>query len=139
MTEVKLTKMTKIIHTMIRVMNLEKSIRFYKTALDLNVADRYDFDDFTLVYLRSTENDYEIELTYNKDNSEAYTHGNGYGHIAVCVDNIIVTREELIKENCIPSDIKEFFREGQLMAKFFFLTDPDGYKIEFLERHGRYQ
>lgn len=139
MTEVKLTKMTKIIHTMIRVMNLEKSIRFYKTALDLNVADRYDFDDFTLVYLRSTENDYEIELTYNKDNSEAYTHGNGYGHIAVCVDNVTVTREELIKANCIPGDIKEFFRAGQLMAKFFFLTDPDGYKIEFLERHGRYQ
>ena len=59
--------MAKAIHTMIRVFDEQKSVAFYKAALDLDIADRYDFADFTLVYLRNPENDFEIELTVNKD------------------------------------------------------------------------
>ena len=131
--------MAKAIHTMIRVLDLDKSIDFYKRAFGLDVAERFDFDDFALVYLRNPENDFEIELTWNKSQSEPYTHGSGYGHVAVCVDDARAEHERFANEGLSPNDVKEFHRDGSLMARFFFVQDPDGYKIEVLERHGRYQ
>ncbi len=74
--------MAKYIHSMIRVLDEQKSIDFYDKALGLKVADRYPFDGFTLVYLRNPENDVELELTINHDRTEPYTHGDGYGHVA---------------------------------------------------------
>ncbi len=78
--------MAKAIHSMIRVLDVEKSIEFYGKAFGLAVADRYDFDKFALVYLRNDENDFEVELTLNKGRSEPYGRGDGYGHLAVCVE-----------------------------------------------------
>ncbi|MEH6625946.1 MAG: VOC family protein [Motiliproteus sp.] len=131
--------MSKAIHSMIRVLDLEQSIQFYRQALDLEVEDRYEFEGFTLAYLRNQETDFELELTHNHDQSEPYSHGNGYGHLAVAVDDLEACREKLVAQSLTPTDIKEFFRDGSLMAKFFFIQDPDGYKIEFLQRHGRYK
>ncbi|PSU36037.1 VOC family protein [Photobacterium lutimaris] len=130
--------MAKIIHSMVRVGDLDKSLKFYKEALDLDVAERLDFEGFSLVYLRNDENDMELELTWN-EGTESYTHGSGYGHIAVAVDELESEHQKLTQLGYEPADIKEFFREDQLLAKFFFVQDPDGYKIEFLQRHGRYQ
>ena len=131
--------MAKAIHAMIRVLDLERSIDFYQRAFGLGVADHFDFDGFALVYLRNDENDFEIELTLNKGRSEPYSHGDGYGHIAVCVPDCKSERERLQALGFEPNDVKEFHRDGALMARCFFLQDPDGYKIEVLERHGRYQ
>lgn len=131
--------MAKAIHTMIRVMDLDRSVDFYKRAFGLEVADRFDFDDFTLAYLRNEENDFEVELTWNHDQTEEYTHGTGYGHVAVCVDDCGSEHERFEKEGLDPGKVTEFHRDGGLMARFFFVQDPDGYKIEVLERHGRYQ
>ena len=130
--------MAKAIHTMIRVLDLDKAVSFYDEAFGLNVADKFDFDDFTLVYLRNDENDFEIELTLNKGQTESYTHGDGYGHIAVCVDDCHAEHSRMTKLGFKPNDVKEFNRDGELMARFFFVQDPDGYKIEVLEKHGRY-
>ena len=130
--------MAKAIHTMIRVLDLDKAVSFYDKAFGLKVADKFDFDDFTLVYLRNDENDFEIELTLNKGQTEPYTHGDGYGHIAVCVDDCHAEHSRMTKLGFKPNDVKEFNRDGELMARFFFLQDPDGYKIEVLEKHGRY-
>ncbi|WP_434362180.1 VOC family protein [Parasalinivibrio latis] len=131
--------MTKLIHSMIRVLDPDISIDFYKTALDLDVAERFDFDGFSLIYLRNRENDFELELTHNHDQEEPYTHGSGYGHLAVCVDDLADVHRKLNRANLNPTDMKAMSYKGQAMAKFFFLTDPDGYKIEFLERFGRFQ
>ena len=131
--------MAKAIHTMIRVLDLERSIDFYDKAFGLKVADHFDFDGFALVYLRNDENDFEIELTLNKGESEPYTHGTGYGHVAVCVDDAKAEHERFQGLGLAPNDVKEFHRDGALMARFFFVQDPDGYKIEVLERHGRYR
>ncbi|MGR5062833.1 VOC family protein [Photobacterium sp. DNB22_13_2] len=130
--------MAKIIHSMVRVGDLDKSLKFYKEALDLDVAERLDFEGFSLVYLRNDENDMELELTWN-EGTDSYSHGSGYGHIAVAVDELESEHKKLELLGYEPADIKEFFRDGQLLAKFFFVQDPDGYKIEFLQRHGRYQ
>jgi lactoylglutathione lyase len=124
---------------MIRVLDLDKSVDFYARAFDLGIADKYDFGDFSLVYLRNAENDFEIELTLNKDRSEPYNHGDGYGHVAVCVDDLDQEHKRFRKLELVPTDITEFHRDGALMVRFFFVQDPDGYKIEVLERHGRYQ
>ncbi|OAN11554.1 lactoylglutathione lyase [Photobacterium jeanii] len=131
--------MAKIIHSMVRVRDLEKSLSFYKQALDLDIAEQLDFEGFSLVYLRNDENDMELELTWNEGTEEPYTHGTGYGHIAVAVDDLEAEHQKLTEFGYEPAEIKEFFREGELLAKFFFVQDPDGYKIEFLWRHGRYQ
>ena len=131
--------MAKAIHTMIRVLDLDRSIDFYQRAFGLEVADRFDFDGFALVYLRNAENDFEIELTLNKGQTEPYSHGSGYGHVAVCVDDAKAEHARFTAQGLEPNDVKEFHRDGALMARFFFVQDPDGYKIEVLERHGRYQ
>lgn len=131
--------MSKLIHVMIRVLDLDRSIGFYKDVLELQEAHRLDFSDFALVYLRNSKNDFEIELTLNKGTEEAYTHGNGYGHVAVVVDDVQSERARITALGYEPAEIKEFKPSDKLLARFFFIQDPDGYKIEVLERHGHYQ
>ena len=130
--------MAKAIHMMVRVLNEEKSVHFYKTAFDLDIADRFEFDGFTLIYLRNSENDFEVELTINHGRTDPYTHGDGYGHIALAVDDVDAEYERFSAAGLSPTDVTEFHRDGTLMAKFFFVQDPDGYKIEVLQKHGRY-
>ncbi len=132
--------MAKLIHTMVRVLDLERSLRFYRDAFGLEEVHRLDFPGFALAYLRNRENDFEVELTLNKDRKERYTHGDGYGHVAVCVDDVVPERERLAQLGCAPGDIKEFKDSaGTLIARYFFVQDPDGYKIEVLDRHGHYR
>ena len=131
--------MAKVIHSMIRVLELERSLKFYADVLDLHEAHRLDFPDFALVYLRNADSDFEIELTLNKGREEAYTHGSGYGHVGVVVPDLTATRAALVGKGYEPADVKEFKRGSELLARFFFIQDPDGYKIEVLERHGHYQ
>ncbi len=131
--------MAKVIHSMVRVLDLEKSLRFYADVLDLHEAHRLDFPDFALVYLKNAENDVEIELTLNKGRAEPYTHGTGYGHIGVVVPDVAAAREALTAQGYECAPVKEFKRGDELLARFFFIQDPDGYKIEMLERHGHYQ
>lgn len=131
--------MAKAIHMMVRVLELGRAIDFYEKAFGLAIADQFDFDDFTLVYLRNDENDFEVELTLNKGHAEPYSHGDGYGHIAFAVDDLNAEHQRFTSLGLNPRDIVEFKRDGALMARFFFVEDPDGYKIEMLEKHGRYQ
>ena len=130
--------MAKAIHSMIRVLDEQKSVDFYHNAFGLNVADRLDFDSFTLVYLSNAESTFELELTINKDQTEPYDLGSGYGHFAVSVDNLETEHEKMNRHGYSPRKIVEFERDGNLLAKFFFITDPDGYEIEVLQRHGRF-
>ena len=80
--------MAKMIHSMIRVLDEERSVSFYKEAFSLNVADRLDFEDFVLVYLSNSETEFELELTINKSQQDAYNLGDGYGHLALSVDDV---------------------------------------------------
>jgi len=131
--------MAKAIHMMIRVLDEARAVAFYEAAFGLGVADRYDFDGFTLIYLRNAEADFEVELTVNKGRTEPYAPGDGYGHVAFAVDDLDAEHARLKAAGLSPRDIKEFHRDGALMARFFFVADPDGYQIEVLQRHGRYR
>ncbi len=130
--------MAKAIHMMIRVLEESRSVDFYERAFGLEVADRFAFDDFTLVYLRSVEADFEVELTVNHGRGKPYDLGDGYGHLAFCVEDLEAEHARFEREGFAPEPVKEFHREGALMAKFFFVEDPDGYRIEVLQKHGRY-
>lgn len=132
--------MAKLIHTMIRVKDLDRSLAFYAEAFGMRVSHRLDFPDFSLAYLRNDESEAEIELTWNRGRAEPYTHGDGYGHYAFAVDDLDATHAMLVAQNRAPLDIKTFYDgQGVLLARFFFVLDPDGYKIEVLQRHGHYQ
>lgn len=131
--------MAKAIHMMIRVLDEGRSVDFYARAFGLGIAERLAFDGFTLVYLRNPEADFEVELTINHGRTEPYNLGDGYGHIAFVVTDLDAEHVRMREAGIAAGDIKEFFREGALLARFFFVTDPDGYKIEVLQKHGRYR
>jgi len=129
----------KAIHMMVRVLDEARSVDFYSKVVGLAVADRVDFADFTLIYMRNPEADFEVELTVNKGRTEPYEHGNGYGHVAFVVDNLEAERARIAELGFAPRDIKQMTHEGRPFGRFFFIDDPDGYKIEVLERGGRFQ
>jgi lactoylglutathione lyase len=122
---------------MIRVANLQRSARFYERGFGLVQSHRMDFPAFSLVYLREPESGFEIELTVNHGETDPYTHGSGYGHIAFCVTDIAAQRGKLQALGYTVGDIKALHASNG-DATFFFVTDPDGYKIEVLERAGHY-
>ena len=128
----------KAIHSMIRVLDETKSVAFYEKALGLTITDRFDFSDFTLVYLRNAETEFELELTINKGRIEPYELGNGYGHLAVSVKDLDAEHNRLSIGGLNPKKIVGFAPDGEIIARFFFIEDPDGYEIEFLERGGRF-
>ncbi|MBB3809925.1 VOC family protein [Pseudochelatococcus contaminans] len=130
--------MAKIIHSMIRVLNEERSVAFYKEAFGLEVADRVEFDDFVLVYLSNGESGQELELTINKGRQEPYEIGDGYGHLALSVDDLDAEHARFEAAGLAPRKLVDFKHDGKTLGRFFFVADPDGYNIEVLQRGGRY-
>lgn len=131
--------MAKTIHSMIRVLDEKRSVEFYGKAFNLKVADRLDFPDFTLVYLSNAESEFELELTINKSRTEPYDLGDGYGHLAVSVDDLDAEHARFEAEGLEPRKLVEFAPAGELVGRFFFVADPDGYQIEVLARAGRFK
>ncbi|NKB84471.1 VOC family protein [Brucella grignonensis] len=126
------------VHSMIRVLNEKRSIDFYSTNFDLNLCDRYEFDDFALIYLRNKSSSFELELTINFGRDREYEMGDGYGHLAVVVDDVDSHYERLVNNGLNINSPKDFMHNGKRLARFFFVTDPDGYKIEVIQRDGRF-
>ncbi len=130
--------MAKMIHSMIRVLDEARSLAFYEAAFGLSVAERLDFPEFTLIYLANAESSFELELTVNKGRAEPYDLGNGYGHLAVSVEDVAAEHARMEAAGLAPRKIVDFAPAGTVIARFFFIADPDGYQIEVLERGGRY-
>ena len=131
--------MAKYIHSMIRVLDEARSVEFYDRCFGLKVAERLDFDSFTLIYLANGESDVELELTVNKGRSEPYDLGDGYGHVAFSVADVDALHARLEAEGLAPRKLVDFAPGGEVIARFFFIADPDGYQIEVLQRGGRYK
>jgi len=131
--------MAKSIHSMIRVLDEGRSVDFYGKAFGLAVAERLDFETFTLIYLSNAQSEFELELTVNKGRTEPYQLGDGYGHFAVSVGDLDAEHARMSELGLAVGKIVEFNRDGGLLARFFFVTDPDGYKIEVLQRYGRFR
>ena len=126
----------RLLHTMIRVKDLDKSVEFYSQHLGMKVLRKKDFPGgkFTNVFMGYGEesNNTVLELTYNWDQVESYTHGSGFGHLAVAVPNIYQACEKMGKEGVsIPRPPGPMKHSTTVIA---FIEDPDGYKIELIER-----
>lgn len=130
--------MAKAIHSMIRVLDEERSVAFYQAAFGLEVAERLPFEEFTLIYMSNPETEFELELTVNKARTEPYDLGDGYGHLAFSVDDLDAEHARLEAAGLAPRKIVDFAPAGDVIARFFFISDPDGYQIEVLQRAGRY-
>lgn len=128
----------KAVHSMIRVLDEARAVEFYDKAFGLKIADKFDFGSFALIYLRNEESPFEVELTVNREQKTPYDLGNGYGHLAVTVDDVDAEHERLEKAGLKPGEAKDFKHEGKTLARFFFISDPDGYKIEVIQRGGRF-
>ena len=120
----------KMLHTCYRVKDLEASLKFYEEALGFKEKRRMDFPEhkFTLVYLTLPGDEHELELTYNYDHPD-YNLGDGYGHIAISTDDL---EESHAKHKAAGYDVTDL---GGLPGKgllFYFIKDPDGYKIEMV-------
>ena len=129
--------MPKLIHSMIRVLDLNRAAEFYRNGFGLEETHRMEFPTFTLLYLREPESGFEIELTWNKGQAEPYTHGSAYGHMAFCVEDLEAQHARLKGLGYTVGDLKDLAAPSGT-ARFFFVTDPDGYKIEVLQRAGHY-
>jgi lactoylglutathione lyase len=130
--------MAKAIHSMIRVLDEARSLAFYNAAFGLTVADRLDFETFTLIYMSNADSSFELELTINKGRTEPYNLGDGYGHLAFSVQDVNAEHTRMTDAGLAPRKLVDFAPAGTVIARFFFIADPDGYQIEVLQRGGRY-
>ncbi|PRX27967.1 lactoylglutathione lyase [Orenia metallireducens] len=122
------------VHACVRVLDLEKSIKFYEDALNFEISRRRDFPEyeFSLVYMKSPAGDFELELTYNYDRKEPYTVGDGYSHFAVVVDDLKGSYKRHKEAGYQVGDIKSLSEEAS--GGYYFLTDPDGYRTEIIQK-----
>jgi lactoylglutathione lyase len=123
-----------MMHTMIRVMDLEKSIEFYTGLLGMKLLRRQDFPDgrFTLAFVGyGAEDDHTVvELTHNWDQAEPYQLGNGFGHLALGVKDIYAVCDALEKQGAKIPRKPGPMKHGT--THIAFIEDPDGYRIELI-------
>ena len=120
---------------MLRVSNLDESIRFYTEQLGMTLRARKDYPGgrFTLAFLGyPQESEHELELTYNWDR-DAYDHGNAYGHIAIAVEDIYAVCDRLRVDGTTITREPGPMKHGTTVIAF--VRDPDGYAIELIERN----
>src|SRR5665811_598682 len=130
--------MAKPVHSMIRVLDEARSLDFYELAFGLEIAERIPFPDFELFYFRRESSPFKLELTVNFDRKEPYALGDGYGHLAVVVDDLDAEHARFEREKLSPGPLRDFKHDGATLARFFFVSDPDGYKIEVIQKGGRF-
>lgn len=130
------TERYRMLHTMLRVMDLDASLKFYTEQLGMKLLRKKDFEGgrFTLAFVGyGDEADHTVlELTHNWDQKEKYVMGGAYGHIAIGVPDIYATCERLAKAGVkIPRPPGPMKHSTTVIA---FVEDPDGYRIELIER-----
>ncbi len=130
------TSRYRLLHTMIRVLDLDKSLDFYTRLLGMKLLRNQDYPsgEFTLVFVGYGDETDEtvIELTHNWGQKEPYALGEGFGHLAIGVPDIYATCERLEAEGVkIPRPPGPMKHGGSVIA---FVEDPDGYKIELIEK-----
>ena len=127
----------RMMHTMIRVTDIEKSIAFYCDVLSMRLLRRMDFSEgrFTLAFVGYADESETavLELTHNWD-TDAYQLGDAYGHIAIGVDDVYATCEGVKERN--GNVVREAGPMKGGSTVIAFVEDPDGYKIELLQDHG---
>ena len=126
----------RLLHTMIRVLDMDKSINFYTNMLGMKLLRRKDFAGgrFTLAFVGYGDeiSDTVVELTHNWDQTKPYEMGNAFGHLAIAVPDAYAVCAELEKQGVsVPRPAGPMKGGDRVIA---FIDDPDGYKIELVQR-----
>ena len=122
----------KLLHTMIRVKDIEKSLKFYTELLNMTLSKKKQLDDCELYFLTDEDGCNQVELTYNHDTpSEGYDIGTGFGHLAFSVNSLDEFSEKLYSMGY--KYLYEPFDLNGKGSKIAFIQDPDGYEIEIIE------
>ena len=125
----------RLLHTMLRVGNLERSLAFYQDVLDMQLLRKQDYPEgrFTLAFIGYGDeaNHTVIELTHNWD-TDRYDLGTGYGHIAIEVENAAAACDAVRARGGKVTREAGPMKHGSTVIAF--VEDPDGYKIEFIEK-----
>jgi lactoylglutathione lyase len=128
----------RILHTMLRVVDLDKSLAFYRDVLGMQLLSRKDYPDgkFTLAFVGYGKNPEhaELELTHNWD-TKAYQRGDAYGHIALGVDDIHGACDRIRAAGGKITREPGPMKHGTTVIAF--VEDPDGYKVELIEEKSR--
>ncbi len=123
----------KFLHTMIRVKNIEKSLKFYTELFNMKLTEKRRLEDCWLYFLSDESNTCQIELTYNDETPDnGYEIGNGFGHFAFSVESM-----ELFTQKINKLGYKYLYEPFDLTGKgslIAFIKDPDGYEIELIEK-----
>lgn len=123
----------KFLHTMIRVRDIDASLKFYTEVLDMTLDHKKRLDDCWLYFLNDKENTCQIELTYNDETPECgYEIGSGFGHFAFAVQSMDEFTKKIEKLGY--EYLYEPFDLNGKGSKIAFVKDPDGYEIELIER-----
>ena len=121
-----------MIHVCYRVLDLQASEKFYIDAFGFEISRKKDFPGyFTLSYLQAPGSDFEIELTYNYGHETPYTIGDGYSHLAVSVEDLEASHKRHREMGLEMTDLKGL-AGGK--PRFYFVTDPDGYRVEVVRK-----
>jgi lactoylglutathione lyase len=121
-----------LIHTCYRITDIDRSVSFYN-ALGFEERRRLPIRDEAInVFLGLPDDAAELELTYNIGRDEPYEIGTGYGHIAITTSDLDGTLEQLASQGIEPERPPYTVREGG--NRICFVRDPDGYRIEIIER-----
>ncbi len=123
----------KFLHTMIRVKDIEKSLKFYTEVLNMQFDHKKRLDDCWLYFLRDAENTCQIELTVNDETpAHGYEIGSGFGHFAFSVNSLDEFTQKINKLGY--SYLYPPFDLNGKGSRIAFITDPDGYQIELIEK-----
>jgi lactoylglutathione lyase len=124
--------MSELIHTCYRILDIDRSVDFYSKLGFEELVRKPIRDEAINVFMGLPDDGARLELTYNVGRDEPYEIGTGYGHIALAIDDLDGALERLAEQGIEPE--KPPYRVSEGGSRLCFVRDPDGYRIELIER-----
>lgn len=122
----------KLAHTMLRVSDPDTVVTFYQDAFGFELREKKEMDTFTLYFLRIPGQDVELELTYNHGEDDPYDKGDGFGHVAVRIDEGDDLQDAY--DRAVKAGGEDYRPPAECPGNYGFVKDPEGYQVEILGR-----
>ncbi|MFK7060992.1 VOC family protein [Flavobacterium oreochromis] len=129
----------KVIHPAFRTYDIDKTVAFYNKYFGFRLDASADLGDLTLNFLKDSGNQVELEFTVFKNPNMTTGMGNGgFDHLAISVDDLPTLHKMMTEDGLEPTELMEVKLGNVVLAKVFYVNDPNGYKLEMVQREGRW-